>query len=177
MPLPPLPANNTDRAWLGYTYLGQQHEVVFRFPSATTQANIIAACASFANAMKGLIESTDSFNKLRHQDSGSTVSFPLTWTSIAGTSSGSSDGDDKARFIAVSGRSLAGYRCRLTLFTGAPPDSQGFRLNRATGNTADTFLAALEAMPTAPVAIDGQAVVWNQYVNEGYNSYWQRQFR
>lgn len=172
MPLPPLPANNTDRAWLKYTSQGQAHEIVFRFPSATTQANIIAACTAFANSIKVELLTTDSFTALRHQDSGSNLSFPLAWTAIAGTKSATPDNDNKAKFLALSGRSLAGYRCRLTMFLPGINDTVGFRIL-----TTTALQTAVAAMTTAPVAIDGAAVVWNGYTNVGYNAYWQRQLR
>lgn len=172
MPLPPLPANNTDRAWLKYTAQGVSHEIVFRFPSTTTQANIITACTSFANSFKSMMLPTDTFTGLRHQDSGSLLTFPLAWTSIAGTGSGTPDGDQKAKFIALSGRSLGGYRCKLTMFAPLWTDVSGFRVA-----TSTQLQIAVAAMTPAPVAIDGGAVIWNTYTNIGYNAYWQRQLR
>lgn len=172
MPLPPLPANNTDRAWLAYTSQGEGHEIVFRFPSGTTQANIVTACAAFANSIKSAMLTTDTFTGLRHQDSGSTLSFPLAWTVITGTGSGTPDADNKAKFIALSGRSLGGYRCRLTFFTAIINDTVGYRI---AGSSA--IGVAVAAMTTAPVAVDGNAVIWNTYTNVGYNAYWQRQLR
>lgn len=172
MPLPPLPENNTDRAWLKYTCMGTSHEVVFRFPSSTTQANIITAVTAFANSIKVAMPTTDSFTGLRHQDSGSNLSFPLAWTSIAGTYANAVTADEEAKYYSITGRSLNGYRCRITFFTPAPLDSAGYRT--ASGSNLQTAVAA---MTTAPVAIDGAAVVWNTYTNIGYNSYWQRQLR
>ena len=172
MPLPPLPANNTDRAWLKYTAQGIEHEIVFRFPSTTPQADIITACTAFANSIKGNVLTSDAFTGLRHQDSGSSVSFPLAWTSIAGTLSGTPDGDNRAKFESITGRSLAGYRARLTFFLPNMGDTVGYRITA--GHVLNTAVAA---MTTPPVAIDGAAVVWNTYANVGYNAYWQRQLR
>lgn len=172
MPLAPLPANNTDRAWLRYTANGQQHEIVFRFPSATTQANIVTAVTAFANSIKSSLLTTDSFTALRHQDSGSNLTFPLAWSNIAGTNAGAVDADNTPKFVSMTGRSLNGYRCRLTMFLPSVTDAQKYRM---TGSTA--LQTAVAAMTTAPVAIDGAAVVWNSYTNVGYNAYWQRQQR
>lgn len=177
MPLPPLPANNTDRAWLKYTSLGIEHEMVLRFPASTPQADISTACGVIANALKAYILGTDSFLGVRHQDAGSIVSFPIAFTPVVGTGSGLDDGDDKPRFMSITGRSLAGYRVKLTMFTGQVTDASGFRQNRASGNYADVFLDAIDAMAVQPRAIDGNLVVWNQYANFGYNSYWQRKSR
>lgn len=177
MPLPPLPENNTDRAWLKYTSVGIEHEIMFRFPSATPQADIATAMGVFANAMKAYILTTDSFSAVRHQDAGSTVSFPIAFTAVVGTATGIDDGDDKARFMSVTGRSLAGYRVKATLFTAQVTDATGYRQARSSGNYADVMLDAIEAMAVQPRAIDGNLVVWNQYVNLGYNAYWQRDLR
>lgn len=178
MPLPPLPANNTDVAWLKYTSMGQEHELMFRQPSITPQADIIANAVALATALKVMMHNTDSFTGLRHRDSGSTVSFPLAWTSIAGTASaGGFNADDKAKFIALSGRSLAGYRCKMTFFTPYIADAWGYRQARVSGNHVDTFLDAVDAAEPPFVAVDGSEVIWNQYGNLGFNAYWQRQLR
>lgn len=172
MPLAPLPVNNTDRAWLKYTSMGTNHEMVLRFPSVTTQANIITACTAVANGIKSQMLTTDSFIGLRHQDSGSTLSFPLAWTNIAGTLSFTPETDDEAKFVSIVGRSLNGYRCRITFFTPAPGDSANYRIT-----TGFNLRTAITGLATPVCAVDGAAVVWNGYENIGYNSYWQRQLR
>lgn len=172
MPLPPLPFNNTDIAWLKYTSCGIQHELMFRQPAATPQGDIIANAVALANAVKSLLPSADAFIGLRHQDSGSNLSFPLAWTSIAGTGAAFSENDDKAKFLALAGRSLSGYRCRITLFTPHLSDSYQYRYNAGTAlNTA------VQAMEPPAVAIDGNEVIWHAYSNIGYNAYWQRRLR
>lgn len=177
MPLPPLPANNTDVVWLKYTSGGTTHEMQYRVASSTTQADIITGATALANALKAWMHTGDSFVGLRHRDSGSTVSFPLAFTAIAGTASVTWDVEEEAKFMSVVGRSLAGYRVKMTFFTVVLVDSNAFRLARTGGSFADAFLDAVDAMSPAAVAIDGQAVVWNQYANVGYNSYWERQLR
>lgn len=177
MPLPPLPFNNTDIAWLKYTSYGVQHEIMFRQPSATPQADIIANAVDLANALKAYIPSADAFIGLRHQDSGSNLSFPLAWTAISGTGATPTEFDDKAKFVSVVGRSLGGYRCRMTLFTPYPSDNGGYRVPAGNGGVYQAMLDAVQAMEPAAVAIDGQEVIWNQYTNVGYNAYWQRELR
>ncbi len=172
MPLPPLPANNTDRAWLKYTSLGIQHEMVFRLPSATSQATFITVATALANALKSFLAPTDSFSGLRHQDSGSTLSFPLAFTSIAGTGTPGTEKDNEAKFWALSGRSLQGYRCRLTFFPAVEDGDTGYR---TAGSS--TLLTAVQSLTPSLVAVDGQVVIWNNWLNKGYNAYWQRQLR
>lgn len=172
MPLPPLPFNNTDIAWLKYTSCGITHELMFRQPAATPQEDIIANAVGIANALKSLMPSSDSFIGLRHQDKNSNLSFPLAWTAIVGTGTAFTENDDKAKFIALAGRSLGGYRCRMTFFT--PHVSDTYQYRYLAGTALNTAAAAME--PDA-VAVDGEPVIWHAYTNIGYNAYWQRQLR
>lgn len=177
MPLPPLPANNTDRAWLSYTFGGKKHDICFRVPAATTQATVITMATALANALKPSIPSSDSFTGLKHQDSGSILTFPLAFTPIGGTGSVSPNDTDKAQFVALSGRSLGGYRCRITFFTHNWGETTDFRLPTSTAGAPTQLYSAVTGMTPQLVAIDGQDVIWNGYVNVGYNAYWQRQLR
>lgn len=177
MPLPPLPFNNTDIAWLKYTSYGVTHELMFRQPSVTPQADIIANAVDIANTLKVYIPSTDAFVGLRHQDSGSNVSFPLAWTAISGTGAAATEFDDKAKFVSVVGRSLGGYRCRMTFFSPYPSDNGGYRVPAGNAGIYAAMLAVVAGMEPPAVAIDGNEVIWNQYTNVGYNAYWQRQLR
>ena len=177
MPLPPLPVNNTDRAWLKYTSGGIEHEMCWRMPAATPQADVITQANTIATNFKGQLPTADGFISLRHQDAFSTLSFPLAFTAQAGTSATAYEANDKPRFIAWSGRSLGGYRCRFTFFSPYVPDTVAYRVNVGVLPTYDALLTALKALTPTLRAVDGQAVIWNNYHNLGYNSYWQRQER
>lgn len=177
MALTPLPINNTDRAWLKYTSMGKEHEICFRFPSTTAQATIVSTLATFAGSAKALLPTTDSFTGLRHADSGSNLSFPLAWTPVTGTSANAVELDDVAHFISMTGRSLGGYRCRVTLFVPSIGDIYNFRTTAGANGQAAIFDSAVKAITPALVAVDGANVIWNGYVNIGYNAYWQRQVR
>lgn len=177
MPLPPLPDNNTDRSWLQYTMMGTQHELCLRWPNATTQATVIAQNTALANALKPYMSTADSFTGLRHSDGGSNLSFPLAWTSIVGTNSGTPETDDESKFMALSGRSLGGYRCKTTFFTPFIGDVRGYRVAVGIDSACDALYNGILALTPDPVSKDGQSVIWNAYINIGYNSYWQRQLR
>jgi hypothetical protein len=172
MPLPPLPANNTDRAWLKYTSMGIEHELCFRAPAATPQADVIAMAVDLATYLKTLMLPTDAFIGLRHADSGSNLSFPLAWTNIVGTLAVTPELQDEVKFISITGRSLGGYRCRMTFFTPVVNDTQAWRIASSAG-----FVGAADALEPSAVAVDGNPVIWNQYINTGYNAYWQRERR
>lgn len=172
MPLPPLAENNTVRGWLKYSNMGVEHELQFRLPAGSSSADVGLTGQDLATGLKSLLPDTDSFKGLRWAIAGSNLSFPLPFAAIAGTGGAASgELDDKAKFIALAGRSLNGYRCRITLFTAATPDTQGYR-----GPTG-TLYNVVTALSMPLVAIDGAPVVWNAYSNVGYNAYWQRQLR
>lgn len=172
MPLPPLPDNNTDRVWLKYTSVLVEHELMFRPPAGTSTTVMIAMATSLANGLKAAMSTADSFVSLRYSPANSTLSFPLPWSPIAGTATATTDVDNKAKFMALSGRSAGGYRCRMTFFTANIADTSGFRVN-----TASTMYTVVTGISPTFRAVDGLGVAWNAYTNIGYNAYWQRQFR
>lgn len=177
MPLTPLPQNNTARAWLKYTWGGVEHELCFRLGSSAAPGDFQLVAASFANALKNYIGSSDAFTALRYSAAASIVSNPLAWTPIAGGGNDPTNDDQRASFVALSGRSPAGYRCRVTFFSNYWGVANDFRAP-TTGTNAGAALYAVATTVTPPlVAVDGVPVVWNAYVNQGKNSYWQRQFR
>jgi hypothetical protein len=173
----PLNPNSTDRAWLKYTSMGTEHELMFRQPDATPQADIIANAVGIANALKSFMWTGDSFIGLRHADGGSNLSFPLAWTAIAGTNDTTPVTDDEAKFVAVAGRSLGGRRSRMTFFTPYPSDALGYRTPAPGSFAPGALWTAVQGMEPPNVAVDEQEVIWNSYINIGYNSYWQRQLR
>jgi hypothetical protein len=177
MPLPPLPENNTDRAWLKYTSGGVTHEMEFRMPSTTTQAQFVTTATAIANGLKNYMPTADSFTGLRHSDSGSILSFPLVFTAIAGTNATSWELEDKAHFVALSGRSLDGYRSKITFFSVYADDNKQFRSPAPGLLAAAALYSTITGLSPSLCSVSGQDMVWNGYINQGYNSYWQRQLR
>jgi hypothetical protein len=177
MPLPDLPPNNTARAWLKYTWGGIEHELCFRLPADATQADAIATASDLAVALRPYIGTADAFTGLRYANDGSNLSFPLAWSTTAGTADNPTNDQQRSAFVSLAGRSAGGYRCRVTFFSnywGTPND---FRSGTTGSNAGGALWAAVQAAEPPLVAIDGLGVVWNGYVNQGYNAYWQRQFR
>jgi len=177
MPLPPLPDNNTDRYWLKYTSAGEEHELCFRLANSTSTADGEAAATALANALKSWMPSTDTFSSLRKAENGSNLSFPVTFTPIAGTGAGAAEATDLARFCSIVGRSAGGYRCRMTFFTPNISDSIAYRTATGVSTPGSSLYTAAAAQSPAFVAKDGFGVIWNGYSNNGFNSYWQRQLR
>lgn len=172
MPLPPLADNLTVRAWLKYTSMNTTHELCFRMPSGSTTSAISSTANTLVTGLTGIMHTTNSFIGLRYSAAGSNLSFPISFSSVAGTASHVAEKDDESKFLSVVGRSAAGYRIKCTFFTAAFPDTTGYR----TALPSNLYNAVITA-GAALVAKDGGAVIWNPYSNIGYNSYWQRQLR
>ena len=177
MPLPDLPPENTLRAWLKYTWGDQEHELCFRLGSGATTGDVQLHAASFAAALKNYIGTTDAFTALRYSAAGSTLSFPLAFTATAGTNSAPTNDQQRASFVALAGRSSGGYRCRITFFSNYWGTENDFRSSTTGSNAGAALYSVATTVTPALTAIDGNAVIWNAYVNQGFNSYWQRQFR
>lgn len=177
MPLPPIADNATDRYWLKYTSKQIEHELCFRLGTGTTNSDGIAAAVALATAMKPYIYTVDSFSALRKSEAGSDLSFPLAWTSIAGTGTVGSEKNDEAKFLSLVGRSAGGYRCRITFFTAFINDDLNYRVPSSTTGAPAAFYNAVTSQSPVFVSKQGTGVIWNAYVNNGYNSYWQRQLR
>lgn len=177
MPLPPLPDNNTGRAYLEYTWGAITHEICFRHADTASQADYIATATALANALKPYIGTSDRFTALRFSNDGSNLSFPLAWTAIAGTGSDPTNDHQRAAFVALSGRSSGGYRCRITFFTNYWGVSNDYRAPTTGTNAGAALYSAVTSATPVLVAKDGAGVIWNAYVNQGENAYWQRQFR
>ncbi len=177
MPLPPLPENNTDRAWLKYTSAGVEHELCFRLPAATPQSTFITVATAIANGLKAYLTTIDAFTGLRHADAGSDLSFPLSFTAVAGTNNGAWELEDKAHFVALAGRSLDGYRCRVTFFSVYVDDTKQYRTPAPGAGAAGALYSTITAASPSLVSISGAAMIWNAYINQGYNAYWQRELR
>lgn len=178
MPLGALPANNTDRLFVRMSGTAGQHDTVFRFADAVTQDNAIATARAVLTAWRPFVSSAISFISARWQVHGSHVSFPVVWGApIVGTNATALTGDTKPQFTSVTGRSLDGRRCRITVFGWPGPTATDYRFT--TGEIAELapLLTALSAGPAEIASISGQPVLWNAYLNVGRNAYYQRKAR
>lgn len=172
-----LPVNNTITAWLGYTSEGVEHEMEMRFADGTADSTIVNAATGIANALRDLMLPSDSFLSLRVRAKGSNLSFPLAFSAITGNNPNAVPAGQEPNFLSLTGRSSGGRRVRMTFFTphAEPNERYRFALGDVTAGAA--WLNQVQAGANNIVAIDGLVPVWNQYINTGTNSYWQRQRR
>lgn len=177
MPLPPLADNLTVRAWLKYSWGGVEHELCYRLESTATTGDIATAANALTTALKPYLGASDSFKALRYSPALSNLSFPIPTTAVAGTGSDPTNDQQRASFVALAGRSSGGYRCRVTFFSNYWGTANDFRGGTTGGNAGAALYGAITGLAPDIVAKDGNPVIWNAYVNQGFNAYWQRQFR
>lgn len=189
----PLPQNSTARLFFDYVTgnatTSQEHTFAVRMSgTAGDIANVQERVRAVLIAM-----GTNSFRDgwrilgVRYQAAGTDFSNPVTLianlVSFVGTSGGAYDPRMEAVEDTFQGRSTtSGRRVDFSLYRALSDAPSNFRwLGGTTG-----FPAAVRAGVTALnasvavgafIAIDGSAVVWRDYLNANYNSYWERRIR
>lgn len=184
--MPALNPNNTARAWFKYvTGAGassQEHEVMWRYnPDVASLDNV---CAYF----KGLLDAIGpagfrtGWKVLagRYSAAGSDFSLPFQPTasllSFLGTNV---DASYTASWEAVEdvyvGRSLtSGRRAEFSLYRAKGQVDSTFRFGMPAGQiSALSFASGAGCL----LCIDGVAPAWYTYVNQNYNSHWERELR
>lgn len=185
MPLPALPPNNTNRIWFKYVtnsgVTAQVHEVMLRYQSGVDPADVETDFLGILTALgAGSFRTGWRLLSARVSQAGTEFSVPyqLGAAALAFVGTSTSAGYSQ-RWEAVQdtfqGRSLSSGR------------RVSFGLYRATGESDETFRygmsgAVQTALSTASGAgtlatIDGTAPSWYTYINQNYNSYWERDLR
>ena len=179
----PLPTNSTGRLVVSYTANGHEHDVMFRFGGSAD--NPVEAfyerIEELFTEMTPLMPSDWSIISSVSYPQGSDVSHPdgYIWSPVVGT--GTPQVSEGPAFISFVGRGTSGRRARL-YFLGAsltPADEKGsggdYRLYGT--ENSDVLAAIFAATQLEVVTIAGDAVFWKNYVNLGYNAYWQKNVR
>lgn len=188
----PLPDNNTGRVWIGYRTGGgttsQNHELMVRFNTATggSFAEALTEAAGAITAI-GAANFFDGWQatSARYSNAGSTISFPTplpaALVSFVGTGQATATLQDQARetrFVARSALEGRKYSMSLYGLNGSLFGAADFRVDRGAETFVDSFLSVVEESEAGSwVAIDGSFVVWYQYANWQFNSYWEGELR
>lgn len=176
----PLPSNTTARVCLTYTSGGEGHVMELRPFGLSTAAAINAFAQDFSDAMLASMASGDAFTGGYYYSAGLNYSAPLSYTPGSGSLSPVTPTDkSKSAFLSVVGRSNVGRRARVTLFTQAAENLSDTRqpIGVAASWIVNLF-TQVTTFATPLTAVDGSdSVVWKSYVNNGWNSYWQRELR
>lgn len=185
-----LPANSTDRIWLGYTSLGVRHRAQFRVYNAAGPADFIPLADALAQAMSSFMILSDQVSSLTYQVSGGNISLPLPFTPVPGTNSNSSaqwTEDPESAFYGMVGRgNVTGHKWHLEFFTPLKASSSWPLDNRyAAGENPgiDAWRLGMqnaiqgEDTTASCCTIAGEPITVYTYVNIAKNAYWQRKQR
>jgi hypothetical protein len=172
-----LPVNNTARLFIEYTSGGQDHVCIVRMTDGAHEQEGMDQYATLRPLIAAYLPSTDAVKGARFCERLSTVSFPLAVAPVAGSLGPSFAPDNKPNFVSFTGRSRDGYRVKLTVFSAAVLETERYREVAPTTGPAAALLGYLRNAATNIVTISGQKPIWNNYVNQGVNAYYQRKQR
>jgi hypothetical protein len=178
----PLPSNNTGRLFVDYGANGHEHTVLFRYggagnPTVTFQDNL----DNFLALMNPFMPTDWTFLGARVSPAGSNVSVPFAFVPTPFDGAVQMQAGEAPAFLSFVGRSGTGRRGRI-YFLGcgiSPANELGAHADyRLTGGESQSVAALLtQANVCDFLAVDGNEVIWNQYVNLGYHAYWQKRVR
>lgn len=186
--MPDFAAVDTPRVRVHYRVQALDHSIEGRMPIDDTIINApdyINILTDMLTALVGSRYSDWSVLGYDFRAQDSEVAIPISAGSVtapaAGTvsTSGRVAGQAAAQ-MRFEGRSTGGSKCSITLFgtnwllTGV---SEDFRITYAENSGVANAIDALNNMTTQLRAIDGQPVVWKQYVNLKYNDRVMRRLR
>lgn len=177
MPLPALPPNNTPRLYIKYKAHTEGHTLVVHLPMTATTVDAAAAYNAVKASFAALLPTTEGLIGADFSDAGSNIRFPLAVSGAAGTSASPADRRFAPIYNSVTGRSVDGRKVRLGIFTAVlSPEDEGSRVAKT--NTAGALIYnVLTSAGLSARSISGNLIVWNDYVNSGFNDYWVRQIR
>lgn len=176
----------TSRFKVTYLSLGKQHSLTLRYADADSEPDSL-----FKNGVAAWISSTAPWRfedwtaiEASYALAGSSVFVPV---AVPGPiSAGEAEllpTSFRPVYASFVGKSSAGNRTGVFLYGIALDPAKAtedaltdYRLTSVEDATTATILTALGDIPGA-VSIDGLPVAWRQYVNLGYNAYYQRKAR
>lgn len=171
----PLDSSNTGRVWLSYSDGINEHTMLWRFNSATSNAaEVMTYQAQWLAALDPVLYEV-TITGVKAAAPGSNVSVPIAWTGDATYGTGAATAVNAPVEIRYEGRSVGGRRVSAHMYgynVGVPGT---FRIGITPASELDDALVVLQAATAtgAMVAIDNGAANWHTYVNIQYNSYWE----
>lgn len=182
----PLPVNSTYRVWVEYTSGDLAHDLLLRFDNSEIGppgSEINSRLTAITNAMFACMADSDAVTGFRYANEGQDFSLPFGGPTGNGTQSGGTiNPESRAGFYGAAARSVGGRMSHYNFFTIISYVEATYRkdYNELSANLQD-FLDALRLpidVETAPlVAIDGELMIFKEYLNIGQNAYWQRRQR
>lgn len=177
----PLPDNNTAVYFVDYQFQGRRHTLQMRVVPPATAASAATVAQAFLNNLLSLMDSTWSIEGARFRAAGSAVTLPATAPVLSGAgTAGNLPPRDHPKFHTFVGRgAVDGRRVRVFLYGLNIVVDGDYRLNGPlTGALADARNSLVGNTGTGHWrTIGGSEPTWYNYVNQGYNSYWEREQR
>lgn len=176
----PLPSNSTATYFVDYQFgAGQAHTFQVRFQAPETPATVAARVAALLDDLKAIRPASWVITGARVRAAGASISLPTTAPVIQAGTAGELSGINYPGYVDFVGRgSTSGRRVRWTLFglnTVVPAD---YRYTGTEQPQIKTVLDSLKAgAPNVFLTVGGDLPTWQNYVNFGFNSYWERQQR
>lgn len=165
-------SSNTRRLKVLQTGPRGTHHMVFRFPQATSLANMITQARAVCSSLVGICLDGTSWESAENANEGSEVFTPVAWglPITVATGAGVTANDEYGRYVNFVGRSLAGSRVAWYVFnvTRATGTANN-RLTNAENANISTILSAFAGEGINFVAIDQNAFVMKSYANTGIN--------
>lgn len=178
----PLPENNTGRLFIDYNANGRPHTLMLRYANAGAPTPLfLFDVDNWLQTLNPLMPTDWSFGSWRYSAQGTNFSVPLAGAPTAFQGIRTPRAYEGPAFITFVGRTLGGRRARVFLLgAGFDPSEAGgqaedYRINAAEFAPAAVAIDALNN--TGVVGIDGLEPAWYQYLNAGFNAYWQRKSR
>lgn len=173
----PFPQNALRRLFVDYGGPMGKRTMQFHIAGGVSEADAIAAARRFITTLASFCYTGVSFSAARWAQADSNLSFPRTWAAINAPAGNPMPLSAYPVFASFVGRTEAGRRARLFAygtFFSVPTD---FRLTTGDTSSVATLVSAIRAEDTILRGVDGARIVWKDYVNMGYNAYYQRKYR
>lgn len=193
MPLPIVAPNNTARLFVDYITGAQPSSAEHTLMCRYDQSRLTASDA--ADGIGRLLMAIGAANlragwkvlRLRNASQGNDFSVPVTMPSAITSFVGTANINYNARLETVEetfqGRSAStGRRVDVSLYRAMADCDASFRV-LASGSGVGSMVTAIVGRLNADVfaghwlAVDGSGPVWSSYMNQNYNSYWERRLR
>lgn len=176
----PLPANSTPVLFVDYTFNGEGHTMAFRGSVNATAAELAAVAQSFLDEAESLLADgwTVTGTRFRAQGTDFTVPGPTLGPLTPG--GGPLNPVNNPRYASFIGRgNLDGRRARIFVYGLTFPMQEDYRFGPTENGVLNSMRNVLQAASVAGTltTVGGSPVTWYEYINAGFNSYWERQQR
>lgn len=178
----PLPENNTAVYFLDYTFGdGQAHTAQLRGGTGATEGDLAGVFESILNELEPDRPPSWTITGARYREALSSITLPAVVVPTINAGTGTElDAQDYPRFYTWVGRgSTSGRRVRLFLFgldIPLPPDYR-YTITEATFAAEVRTILVTASAADVVATIAGDRPTWYNYVNAGFNSYWEREQR